>query len=280
MARLMPSVKRIEIVVLALTLLLTALFFSHKLPVQIQIYTQLFNPGSKRHVMIIEPIEIILTTGNVQKRLRLKDAETADSLIAKATPLIDAKAAYSVSYIDERSDGSVVIDQVKFTSGVLHKNLSEVNRVFAFVLTLGAIFEEKIDCCEDLLEKYYLEEIGNLALRKARLLFERHLRKKYGLDKVSCMSPGSLPDWPVDQQKDLFDLLGDTEAALGVRLTDSMLMLPRKSVSGIYFPSEVSFFSCQLCPRDRCDGRKAPYDASLAKEYGVLDEGGGTSNPS
>ena len=51
-----------------------------------------------------------------------------------------------------------------------------------------------------------------------------------------------------------------------------MLMLPRKSVSGIYFPSEVSFFSCQLCPRDRCDGRKAPYDETLAKQYGVLPD--------
>ena len=28
--------------------------------------------------------------------------------------------------------------------------------------------------------------------------------------------------------------------------------------------------SCQLCPRDKCPGRKAAYDNNLAKEYGIL----------
>jgi hypothetical protein len=222
--------------------------------------------------MIVESLEVSFSTGEVQKRLRLKDAETAADLIGWATPLIAPEAAYRVCYVEARGADWVIIDRVKFTSRVLPKNLSGVGRVFAFVLTLGPVLEEKLDAGDDLLKKYYLEEIGNLALRRARLGFERYLKKRFGLDRVSCMSPGSLPDWPVDQQKELFELMGDTEAAIGVRLTESMLMLPRKSVSGIYFPSEVSFFSCQLCPRERCDGRKAPFDAALAKKYGVLDD--------
>lgn len=222
--------------------------------------------------MIVQSIEISLSARQLQKQLRLQDAQTADGLIEKATPLINPRAAYSVCYVDERDADAVVIDGVLFRSRVLHKNLADVGRVFAFALTLGTAFEEKVDGCSDLLEKYYLDEIGNLALRKARLGFEKHLRKHYGLDKVACMSPGSLPDWPIEQQKELFNLLVGAEAAIGVRLTDSMLMLPRKSVSGIYFPSEVSFFSCQLCPRERCEGRKAPYDEVLAKEYGIFEE--------
>jgi hypothetical protein len=47
-------------------------------------------------------------------------------------------------------------------------------------------------------------------------------------------------------------------------------MLPRKSVSGIFFPAESTFFSCRLCPRDRCDNRKARYDEASAREYGIL----------
>ena len=54
---------------------------------------------------------------------------------------------------------------------------------------------------------------------------------------------------------------------IGVNLTDSFLMIPRKSISGIYFPTEIKFYSCQLCPRERCIGRKAPYDSKLAKNY-------------
>jgi len=55
-----------------------------------------------------------------------------------------------------------------------------------------------------------------------------------------------------------------------VRLTESLLMIPRKSASGIYFPTEVSFSSCQLCPRERCDNRKAGYDEAKARQYGIL----------
>jgi hypothetical protein len=86
------------------------------------------------------------------------------------------------------------------------------------------------------------------------------------------MSPGSLPNWPITEQKPLFSLIGKTEELVGVRLTDSMLMLPRKSISGIVFPTEVTFSSCQLCPRERCEGRKAPYDEALKEKYGLVDE--------
>jgi hypothetical protein len=47
-------------------------------------------------------------------------------------------------------------------------------------------------------------------------------------------------------------------------------MLPRKSISEIYSPSETTFFSCQICPRERCDGRKARYNPEKARDYGVL----------
>jgi hypothetical protein len=48
-----------------------------------------------------------------------------------------------------------------------------------------------------------------------------------------------------------------------VTLTDSFLMVPTKSVSGIVFPTEVSFESCRLCPRSDCPGRRAKYDPNL-----------------
>jgi hypothetical protein len=34
-------------------------------------------------------------------------------------------------------------------------------------------------------------------------------------------------------------------------------------VSGIFFPSESGFESCQLCRRDPCSERRAPFDADL-----------------
>ncbi len=40
-------------------------------------------------------------------------------------------------------------------------------------------------------------------------------------------------------------------------------MLPTKSVSGILFPTEHDFASCQLCQRGDCPNRRARYDPEL-----------------
>ena len=83
------------------------------------------------------------------------------------------------------------------------------------------------------------------------------------------MSPGdgSRTVWPITQQKQLFSIFGNVEDLIGVRLTDSMLMIPVKSVSGIFVPTEIKFETCQLCPGERCIARKAPYDPGLEKKY-------------
>jgi hypothetical protein len=77
------------------------------------------------------------------------------------------------------------------------------------------------------------------------------------------MHPGSLQDWPVQEQGPLFALLGEAAPAIGVELTPSYLMVPTKSVSGIRFPLEESFESCQLCSRPNCPNRRAPYEEGL-----------------
>jgi predicted transcriptional regulator len=82
------------------------------------------------------------------------------------------------------------------------------------------------------------------------------------------MSPGSLADWPIQAQRPLFALFDGAEARIEVRLKDSLLMVPSKSVSGIRFPTEQTFASCQLCPRADCPSRQAPYDPELyEKKY-------------
>jgi hypothetical protein len=226
--------------------------------------------------MLIENIPISLDPNELVRRLRLDKHENAvrlvEELLETARPLIAPKALYQIAYIDKKAQEAVEIGGLSFRSRVLRKNLDQAERVFPFVLTIGGRLEEKAGSSGDLLRQYYLETIADLALRSAASYFENYLKKHYGFSKISSMSPGSLPDWPVTEQKPLFALLGDAEAAIGVRLTESMLMIPRKSVSGIYFPTEVSFFSCQLCERNLCPGRKAAFDESLKQTYGLTEE--------
>lgn len=221
---------------------------------------------------ILENIQIKLDFEAVCKRLHLKrdnDLKNLHPLVDAAHHMIEPRVLYEVKYIAEKFDNGVVVDGRRLISDVLRKNLDQVERVFPFVITIGNKFSENLDACDDILEKFFLDTIGNVALTQVRKALNDHLKQKYALEKTAFMAPGSLPNWPIEQQKPLFELFGDVQATIGVKLTDSLLMLPAKSVSGIYFPTGTSFFSCQLCPRERCDSRKAKYSEQLAAEYGI-----------
>ena len=221
---------------------------------------------------VLDNIQIELDFEAVSRRLHLKrdnDLKSLQDLVAIAQPLIEPKVLYKICYIEEKLAEGVIVEGLQLSSKVLRKNLDKIERIFPFVITIGSKFSEKLNTCSDLLDKFYLDTIGNVALNQVRLELKNHLISEFAIQKTAFMAPGSLPDWPIAEQKPLFKLLGNVEAAIGVRLTESLLMLPAKSVSGIYFPTETSFFSCQLCPRERCDSRKARYDEKLAREYGI-----------
>jgi hypothetical protein len=221
---------------------------------------------------ILDNIQINIDLEAARRRLHLKpgsDLKALQDLVAAAQPLIEPRVLYKTCYIEEKLADGVIVEGLNFSSNVLRRNLDKVERIFPFVITIGSKFGAKLDACADLLEKFYLDVVGNVALNQVRLELKNRLCADYAIEKTAFMAPGSLPDWPIDEQKPLFKLLGDVEAAIGVKLTESLLMLPAKSVSGIYFPTETTFFSCQLCPREHCDSRKAKYDAKLAREYGI-----------
>lgn len=224
---------------------------------------------------VLENISIKLSPEKVIKGLRLNKGKYSSSdiqgLVETAESLVEPRACYEVAYISEKGKDRVKIEGVTFSSKVLRKNLENVERVFPFVITIGEALEDKASSFNDLLKQYYLETMGDMAIGLIEKYLEKHLKKHYGLEKLSSMSPGSLEDWPVTEQKPLFSLFRTEKNPIGVRLTKHMLMIPRKSISGIYFPTKVTFFSCQLCPRERCPARSAPYDKKLKKKYGLLE---------
>jgi hypothetical protein len=218
---------------------------------------------------ILSPIPVQVDLLSIKKSAHTPEGEEERllALLTAAHSVMAAKAVYRVSYIELRREDCVVIDGVTFRSRVLRKHFDKVERVFPYVVTLGSGVEALEKASGDAVEKYYLDLIGNAAVVKAREHLKDTLGKRYGLEGLSYLGPGQLKDWPLEEQKPLFSLLGDVESAVGVGLSESLLMIPRKSLSGIYFPTEIPFMACQLCARENCPSRKARYDEKLAKEY-------------
>jgi len=219
----------------------------------------------------IDRIPVALDPAAVAKRLRHNPARASsvdlDGLLALAGSLIRLRAVYEVSYTGAKGEDTVEVAGVTFRSRILRRNLDQAQKVFPFIMTAGPALEAAASSSGDLLKQYYLEEMANLALENGALWLSERLKTRYGFPGLASMDPGSLEDWPITEQPKLFSIFGDTERLVGVRLTDSMLMLPRKSISGIFFPSEEGFTSCQLCDRDTCPARRVPYDEILAVSY-------------
>lgn len=223
--------------------------------------------SSVSEAVVMDDIAFRPSLRKLMKQLRVKEgtrhAEQIASLLDEAQAIARPRAMYRVTYVDSRDESGVVIDGISFHSRVLRVNLDSVHRVFPFIVTGGIELHEWTQAQDNLLVRYYADVISETAARSAAARLKAHLVRQYGLGRTSTMSPGSLADWPIQEQRPLFALLGDPERAIGVRLTDSMLMIPSKSVSGIRFPVEKTFESCQLCQRERCPSRKAPYDGRL-----------------
>jgi hypothetical protein len=223
---------------------------------------------------ILKNIPVELKMADIERRLHIRrdqDLDLARELVEHAQKLFDARALYRICYIDEKLEDAVRVDGLAFKSKVLRKNLDSVERIFPYVVTIGPEFEEDVHNCDDILRKYYLDTLGTMAITSVLAHLKKHLQTTYGLGKLSFMSPGSLADWPLQEQSPLFELLGDTLTSVGVKLTDNLLMLPAKSESGIFFPAETTFLNCQLCPRKNCMGRKGPYSKKLARQYGIIE---------
>lgn len=204
-------------------------------------------------------------------RIQTSSAEASEllKLLEQANALLKPKAIYKVSYVQERQDERVKIDNVTFISRVLRFNLDNSERVFPFVATCGREIDTIEIDAEDFLRQFWLDTIKAMALEAAVRFLRRQLKQKFVIPRMAAMSPGSGPSntWPIEQQQQLFSLLGNVEEAIGVRLTESCLMIPNKSISGIFYPTEIDFETCQICARENCHGRRAAYNKELAQTY-------------
>jgi hypothetical protein len=213
---------------------------------------------------IIDNIPVRLEPEDIARRLRVNPARAGFAVVGEvagiARPLIHLRTVYDISYIGVKDHDTVEVSGVVFRSRVLRHNLDRAQKVFPFIMTVGPELERTAASLGDLLRQYYLEEMANIVLEQAAGWLAEKLSGRWGFPGLSSMSPGSLEDWPITEQPKLFSLFGDTEKSIGVKLTDSRLMVPRKSISGILFPSEEGFISCRLCRRENCPSRKAEHD--------------------
>ena len=124
-----------------------------------------------------------------------------------------------------------------FHGAALAKVLAGCCEAIAFVLTAGAAIDREsaaLVAADDIFHALFLETAGWLVIEKATRAFAKHLSEDLGREGLSLTrrtGPG-YADWPLTEQRDLFDLFADVD--IPVRLLESSAMIPKMSRSGLY----------------------------------------------
>jgi hypothetical protein len=228
-------------------------------------------PTPQQDAIVVDRIPLRIDKAALFERLRPAPdmMEELERLAAEAQARARPRALYKLSTVEHRGPSRVLLDGVGFRSRVLRVNLEDPHRAFPYVATCGVELSGWCEAQKGLLQQFWAEAIAEVALQAASESVRREVTTRFKTGPLSTMNPGSLADWPLEEQSRLFQLLGDVEKQIGVRLIESLMMVPVKSVSGILFETEASFQSCQLCPRERCRARRAPYEPGLMQSrYG------------
>jgi len=128
-----------------------------------------------------------------------------------------------------------------------------IEKMAAFICTAGEKFTlltRQLNDSGDYLGGFIVDTFGSIVVEKAMDYIQEQLQanmQRVGLKITNRYSPGYCL-WPLTGQKELFDLFPENES--GISLTESHLMIPMKSVSGITGIGESvkkSRYKCDIC---------------------------------
>lgn len=192
-------------------------------------------------------------------------AVLVDDYIENYNDFISPACSYVYRRIESIDGDRVDIgDGMVLKSRKLARALADGELVAVFAVTIGNYLEDMAtQLAEDglMVQATVLDAIGSGSVEKLAGIFEDHVREvatSAGMVISRRFSPGYC-DWDVSQQEVIFRALnGDTA---GIELTDSMLMMPRKSVSGIIgigLPGKNTerYNPCETCFKKDCPGRR------------------------
>lgn len=221
---------------------------------------------------ILSAIPSTLNREEIRSQLAIRAGTRSEAILENILDNVEMlarpKAIYRASYIEKSDYDTVTVEDTVFHSTAMRRNLEDVGRIFPFIATCGTEVENTPIDRDDAIQRTWLSMIKLVLLRSTIETLREAIRDQYRLETLSTMNPGSAEAgvWPIEEQRPLFDLFGGpelVEQATGVRLLPSLFMSPDMSASGIMFPSDTTYFNCQLCQRQDCPSRKAPFDAAL-----------------
>jgi len=187
--------------------------------------------------------------------------EYLDALFKQGNQIFQIKGGYQVfdTLTFNREMWEITIGDVNFeVKKIVFNKLKRSSKIAVFLCTAGDKIHElsRLYMAEgDMLKGYVYDLFGSLVVESAMDMVQQSLRlemESEGYKITNRYSPGYC-GWTVDHQKQLFSLLNQDFSF--VKLSDSCLMQPIKSVSGIIgIGHDVKYndYTCHICNSANC----------------------------
>ncbi len=202
------------------------------------------NRGGNFNTNTVTSVNVVVDKDRVCQRLGYKERSPSalvtslvDSQIEKAHKLIKPAYTYELKAIGHIFNEEVSLgDSLVFSSKTISYVLSDCKWGAIYVATIGEGLEgeaTRLMKKGEMLEATVLDAIGSTAVLQVRLELQdtiNGIAKAKGYQTIVRFSPGYC-DWHVSQQKILCQSI-DADL-IGVRLTESCMMIPIKSISGV-----------------------------------------------
>lgn len=203
--------------------------------------------------------DLMITPADVYEQMGYHDAEPDEVIKAELTRIVNEVS----QWLRPRFSYFVVSVQPPFDMGnIILRQLRDSEAYALFICTAGVEYEayqQRLKEQGDMVRVFIADALGSVIAEKCADQMEIALQEsidKLGWKHTNRFSPGYC-GWHVSQQQLLFPLFqGHT---CGVTLTDSSLMVPIKSVSGIIgLGTSVRKldYTCGLCDFKQCYKRK------------------------
>lgn len=146
------------------------------------------------------------------------------------------------------------IDGANFKSKLLFDKLYHLEKVFVNIVTAG----DELDILIGEYSASVVDTIKYAILIETRNEVKNYISDIFGYNDIAELCPGSLPDWPVENNRFLFEMIG-AACDIDVTLKKDCFMIPSKTVSGILYSGDKDYINCNLCGKS-CIGRRKPFN--------------------
>ena len=224
-----------------------------------------YYPDISKTGILIDPGDIMRLLGNQQgtgdQHTALLVEQFSAECLQASTP---AGAFVLADMMETGSSGQIAVQGVTFQSGkVIGRMLRNSESYAFFMVTAGPGPEQLVRILMEkgnYLEAYITDLAASVLVEAVAGLVEeevRNLANNRGMKITNRYSPGYCL-WELKEQHKLFGLF--PEKCCGISLSDSSLMNPVKSASGIIgIGSRVEYreYTCEICDMKNCLFRKA-----------------------